>query len=137
MKLSVFTDEINRRSSARAIELAAAWGMSHVEVRSLDSGRFPRVPDTELEEFQRRLADAGLIVSAVSPGLFKCPPDDGEVEPGIRETLPRAWDIWKNDHEPEMISAGGFRGTSTIASRCQIWRIGLKTSWIWPLAPSR
>ena len=108
MKLSVFTDEINRLSSARAIELAADWGMSHVEVRILDSGRFPRVPDTELEEFQRRLADAGLIVSAVSPGLFKCPLDDGEVEPGLRETLPRACE-WARRWGTDMVSCFGFR----------------------------
>ena len=61
MKLSIFTDEVSKRSE-RAIELAKSWGVSHVEVRSLDSGRFPRAPDNEMEDFHRRLIDAGLAV---------------------------------------------------------------------------
>ena len=35
LRLAIFTDEISKRSE-RAIELAKSWGVSHVEVRSLD-----------------------------------------------------------------------------------------------------
>ena len=89
MRISIFTDEISKRSE-RAVELAKSWGVSHVEVRSLDSGRFPRVPDGELEDFHRRLSDAGLAVSAVSPGFFKSALGDPEVTTGLDELLPRA-----------------------------------------------
>lgn len=107
MRVSIFTDEISKRSE-RAIELAASWGVSHVEVRSLDSGRFPRVPDGELEDLHRRLSDAGLAVSAVSPGLFKCPVDDPEVTPGLDELLPRACE-WARRWGTDLVSCFAFR----------------------------
>ena len=106
MKLSIFTDEVSKRSE-RAIELAKSWGVSHVEVRSLDSGRFPRAPDNEMEDFHRRLSDAGLAVSGVSPGLFKCAVDDSMVKPGLDEVLPRACE-WARRWGTDLVSSFGF-----------------------------
>ena len=60
MIISIFTDEIDRKDPLRAIECAAVWGVSHVEVRSLAGGRFPAVSDTELVGFYSRVQDAGL-----------------------------------------------------------------------------
>lgn len=89
MKLSVFSDEISP-DPVRAIELAVAWGIPAVELRGLPGGRFPAVDDGVIEDFARRVADAGLAVSGVSPGFFKCPHDDPRVEAGLAEGLPRA-----------------------------------------------
>ena len=108
MKLSVFTDEISRSSSARAISLAAAWGVSHIEVRGLDGGRFPRVDDSELADFESRFRDAGLAVAGVSPGLFKCPVSDPAVEGEIAELLPRACE-WARRWNTELVSCFAFR----------------------------
>ena len=107
MKLAVFTDEISD-SVDRALELAAAWELSHVEVRSIGEGRFPRVPDRELAQLGRKVEDAGLRVSAVSPGFFKCALDDPGIESGIDEGLPRACE-WAREWGTRMVSSFAFR----------------------------
>jgi len=112
MKLSVFTDEISRDTS-RAIELASAWQIPSVEVRSLDTGRFPLVPDQELEDFQRRLEDRELQVSGVSPGFFKGPVTDPDVPRALAEDLPRACE-WAQRWGTQRVSCFAFgrdRGT--------------------------
>ena len=107
MKLSVFTDEISP-SPARAVELAAAWGISHIEVRGLDGGRFPRLEDAGLRDFQRRFEDAGLAVSGVSPGLFKCRLDDPSIDRNMTEVLPRACE-WAQRWGTDRVSCFAFR----------------------------
>ena len=92
MKLSIFTDEISA-DPLRALALAAEWEVAAVEVRGLAGGRFPRVDDGELSEFQRRVEDLGLVVSGVSPGLFKCPVEDVSVEAEIATLLPRSCEL--------------------------------------------
>jgi sugar phosphate isomerase/epimerase len=89
MKISIFTDEISS-DDARALTLAREWGMEHVELRSLPSGRFPRLPDSELHDFGARLADSGLTLSGVSPGFFKCSINDPLVADEMANTVPRA-----------------------------------------------
>jgi sugar phosphate isomerase/epimerase len=111
VKLSIFTDEISP-DPARAIELAAQWNVPRVELRSLPGGRFPRVPDEELEDFRKRVADAGLLVSGVSPGLFKCPLDDPEVEDGLGRVLPRACE-WARRLGTDLVSCFAFRRDSS------------------------
>ncbi|MDE2998982.1 MAG: sugar phosphate isomerase/epimerase [Gemmatimonadota bacterium] len=90
MEISVFVDEIDRYDPARAIALAAEWGVSHVELRQLAGGRFPAVEDDELEAFHARVRDAGLGISGVSPGFFKGPLEDPRIDEHLRESLPRA-----------------------------------------------
>lgn len=107
MKLSVFTDEISS-SMPRALELASSWGLSHVEIRSVGEARFPRLDDADLADLGRLVEDAGLSVSAVSPGYFKCLIDDAEIESGISEGLPRACE-WALKFGTRMVSSFGFR----------------------------
>ena len=124
MKISIFTDEINRENPSRAIELAAAWGVTHVEVRSLPGGRFPTPADGELEAFHARIRDAGLAISAVSPGFFKCSVHDPSVEKGLAEDLPRAC-AWTRRWGTDMISCFAFtRGPEEEAPAVIVDRLG-------------
>lgn len=107
MKLSVFTDEVCRDDPGRALALIAGWGLAHAELRTVKSGRFPLVPDAELEEFQRRLQGEGLALSAVSPGFFKCPVDDPQVLPTLERDLPRACE-WARRLGTNLVSAFAF-----------------------------
>ena len=107
MKIAVFTDEIHRQNPVRAVQLAARWGVEAVEIRSLPGGRFPRVTDDELRDLGRIVADAGLTLSGVSPGLFKCAITDQGVEAGIAELLPRSCE-WARIWGTERVSIFGF-----------------------------
>lgn len=110
MSISIFTDEITRESPQRAIALAAEWGVSHVELRSLRNGRFPNVSDSELESFRTLLHDAGLSVSGVSPGFWKCSADDPSVSRTLYEDVPRACD-WAHRLGTDLVSSFAFRRT--------------------------
>ena len=107
MQLAAFTDEINRDDPQRALDLAAAWGLTHVEVRGLPGGRFPRLDDEALGDYGRRVADAGLQVSGVSPGIFKGPVDDLAATGAVAEDLPRACD-WARRWGTNRVSCFGF-----------------------------
>ncbi len=107
MKIAIFTDEIDRKDPGLAISLAASWGVSHVEVRRLAGGRFPAVRDEELESFHEKLKSAGLSVSGVSPGFFKCGIEDPGVEKGLSEGLPRACS-WAQKFGTDRVSSFAF-----------------------------
>lgn len=108
MKLAAFTDEISP-DPWRAIELALEWGIPALEVRGLPGGRFPAVDDAVLDEFGRRAGDAGVQVSAVSPGFFKCAYDDPAVDAGLQKGLPRACE-WARRWGTDLVSVFGCRG---------------------------
>lgn len=117
MQLAAFTDEINRDDPQRALDLAAAWGVTHVEVRGLPGGRFPRLSDDALADFGRRVADTGLQVSGVSPGIHKGPVDDPATAAAVAEDLPRACD-WARRLDTDLVSCFGFaRGVGAISTR--------------------
>ena len=107
MKIAIFTDEIDRKNPDLAISLAAEWGVSYLEVRRLAGGRFPAVSDGELESFHGKLQDAGMSISGVSPGFFKCAVDDPKVEEGFKEGLPRAC-TWAQKLGTDRVSSFAF-----------------------------
>lgn len=106
MHLSIFTDEVSL-DPQRAMALAVEWNIKAVEVRKLPSGRFPRVANGELAEFGRWLEEAGVCVSGVSPGLFKCALDDPQVQEGIDVLLPRSCE-WAQRWGTDLVSVFGF-----------------------------
>tara|TARA_B100000809_G_scaffold237716_1_gene257757 strand:+ start:1004 stop:1846 length:843 start_codon:yes stop_codon:yes gene_type:complete len=116
MQIAAFADEINREQLTRAVQLATRWGVGAVEIRSLPGGRFPRGTAEELHAAGRLITDAGLVVSGVSPGLFKCAVEDDEVTSGIAELLPRACE-WACQWGTERVSIFGTgRGDSPHGS---------------------
>ncbi len=107
MQISVFTDEISPRSPERAIDLARSWGVTHLEIRSLPGGRFPAGPDSELDDLYRRIAEAGLAVSGVSPGFCKCSWDHPSVAHSLEADLPRACE-WAQRWGTDIVSCFAF-----------------------------
>ena len=93
MQFSIFTDEIDPDSPERAVRLATKWAVAHVEIRVLPQGRFPAVPDDQLDGLCALIDEAGLSVSGVSPGFCKCPWDDPSVTHVLVEHLPRACEL--------------------------------------------
>jgi sugar phosphate isomerase/epimerase len=108
VKLAIFTDEINREDPERALKLAREWGIDFVEVRSLVTGRFPSVPDEEIEEFRAMIQDVGLRVSGVSPGISKKQVDSPSLEADITAGLQRACE-WARRLDTDVVSGFGFR----------------------------
>ena len=118
MKIAIFSDEISP-DPARAIALAREWGIEHLELRSLPSGRFPRLPDSELQDFGARLADSGLALSGVSPGCFKCSVDDPLVADEMVNVIPRACE-WALKLGTDRMSSFAFdrEGDGAVPGHC-------------------
>ncbi|MHB8621334.1 MAG: sugar phosphate isomerase/epimerase family protein [Chloroflexota bacterium] len=72
MKLSIVTDEISSDVET-ALEIARSWGVDAVELRGVAERRYPNVSDYWRARVPELLAESGLGVAAISPGLFKIP----------------------------------------------------------------
>lgn len=93
MEIAVFTDEINKEDYTRSLDLAVQWGVKYVEVRAIDGVRLPKVSRPVLKAFIQHVRDAGLSVSGLSPGFFKCDLADPEVQITFDDALPRLCDV--------------------------------------------
>jgi len=95
MKVSVLTDEISQDPDT-AIELAAEWGIKHVEIRSLFG---KRVPDDDLagrKPLIETLESHSMDVAAITPGLFKVPLSDSRaMEQHLNDRLPKSIEFAK------------------------------------------
>ena len=76
MRVSILSDEISR-DPLSACELAAEWGLRHLEFRTYMKSRAPRdMSDSDMAAVARAASDFGLDFPSVSPGLFKVRMDD-------------------------------------------------------------
>jgi len=125
MKLSIFTDEINS-DPTRALELVKAWDIKAVEIRGLKGGRFPRVGDDELLALKDVIFDAGVAVSSVSPGLFKCRLNDSKVDVEINTLLPLACK-WARILNTNRVSIFSFLKGKDLVIEQVVERLALST----------
>jgi sugar phosphate isomerase/epimerase len=73
---AIVTDELSG-DPATAFELGLEWGVSHFELRGVFDARVPRLPPHLRRRLVRAVREFGVTITALSPGLFKCPfPDD-------------------------------------------------------------
>lgn len=80
MKVSIITDEISR-DPMTAAELAAEWGLKHLELRSYYGTRAPKgMTVRDIESVAKAAASFGQDVPSISPGLFKLTLDDPAIE---------------------------------------------------------
>lgn len=79
MRVSIISDEISR-DPLSAAELAAEWGIRHLELRSFYGTRAPRgMTARQIEQVAEAAASFGLDVPSISPGLFKIELDDPQI----------------------------------------------------------
>lgn len=79
MRLSIISDEISR-DPLTAAEIAAEWGLRHLELRMHYATRAPRsMTDADFAAVAKAAASFGLDVPSISPGLFKLRRDDPEI----------------------------------------------------------
>lgn len=80
MRLSIISDEISR-DPMTAAEIAADWGIPHLELRMFYGTRAPKgMSAGEIEQVGRAANTFGLDVPSISPGLFKIRLNDEGIE---------------------------------------------------------
>ena len=121
MELGIVTDEITR-DLGEALDLAANWGIHRYELREGSKGRFPAFTDEEISLMDRAI-EAGAMVTAVSPGIFKGNVEEVQQRQHEIETVfPRAIELAKR-FQCNTIIAFSFDGCDDApASRLQVLR---------------
>lgn len=90
LDLGIVSDEI-ALDFGEALVHGLKWGIRIYELRCLRTGRVPSVDASELVGLRRLVADSGVSISALSPGIFKHPVSNKrELELELSETLPRS-----------------------------------------------
>lgn len=72
MKISIVTDELSSDPET-AFELGLEWGVDRFELRGVYDGRVPRLTPHARHRLLRAVRSFGVSITAISPGLFKCP----------------------------------------------------------------
>lgn len=130
-ELGIIGDEI-APDVERSCALVRAWGMEHIELRTLWGQNVLALPQGDLERARRIVDEHGLVVTAIATPVFKSPLDDRVEEvradfalPGVErfedqlELLRRAFDVchlfgtrmarvftfWRRPWTPEVVDA--------------------------------
>lgn len=74
---SIVTDELSGDPET-AFELGLEWGVDRFELRGIHNERVPRLDQHARQRLLRAVHSFGVTITAISPGLFKCPFPAGE-----------------------------------------------------------
>ncbi|NOZ57943.1 MAG: sugar phosphate isomerase/epimerase [Calditrichaeota bacterium] len=77
MRLGIVSDEI-LPDFPLAVRHGKSWGIWDYEIRTLRTGRVPRVDDDEIRSVRRTVEREGVRIAALSPGVFKISLEDPE-----------------------------------------------------------
>jgi len=91
-QLGIITDEVSQRIED-AIALAKEFGLTALELRSVDGVQLHQLTQQRLEELHSIIRAAGLHVCALSTPVFKCDLDNPEEISQSREILVRDLEI--------------------------------------------
>lgn len=111
--LGIVADEIARHFPT-AVQIGTALGLRRYEIRHLTTGRAPLCAPSELAEIERIVANEGLEITALSPGLFKTTADPATFRRDLTEIYPRAADLARRWNLPGLIVFGFARGTPNV-----------------------
>ena len=97
MQLGIVSDEISR-DFREAVRVGVPLGIKRYEIRNLAAGRAPVCGDAAMRETERIAREEGVVITALSPGLFKYTHSATEFRREMAEVYPLAveWALrWK------------------------------------------
>jgi sugar phosphate isomerase/epimerase len=113
--VGIVSDEISR-DFAEALRIGTALGICRYEIRNLAAGRAPMCGDAAMVEAERMARDAGVQITALSPGLFKLTEDEAAFRREVDEVYPRAAEWAHRWNLPGLIVFGFHKPGATEAS---------------------
>lgn len=116
LALGIVSDEISL-DFKEALQYGMQWGVDIFELRSLKTGRVPDVDPSEILEVLNLVGDRRIIISALSPGIFKHPLSRrSELEKELSDTLPRTIELAKRLNTRLILVFGFQRSREGIES---------------------
>ena len=89
-RLAIISDEIDD-SFAAAVDFGTALGIRAYELRKLQGRRFPDVAEGAIQEVAQTVAAKDIKLIGVSPGFFKGPLDEADIQATFESRLPAAF----------------------------------------------
>jgi sugar phosphate isomerase/epimerase len=115
VRVGIVSDEISR-DFAEALRIGTAVGIRRYEIRNLAAGRAPMCGDAAMIEAKRLASDAGVEITALSPGLFKLTEDEAAFRREMSEVYPRAAEWAHRWKLPGLIVFGFHKPGATEAN---------------------
>ncbi len=110
--IGIVSDEISR-DFAEAIRIGTALGIGRYEIRNLAAGRAPLCGDAAMREAEQLARNAGVEITALSPGLFKLTGDEPSFRREMSEVYPRAAEWAHRWNLPGLIVFGFHKPNAT------------------------
>lgn len=95
MNISIISDEISNHFET-AVEIAKSWGITHFEIRKVYSSRIPEISQDAVLEVFDTIRHYGVVITALSPGLFKIPLHSPDLDYHRQILLPKAFTFAKS-----------------------------------------
>ena len=115
MILGIVSDEISR-DFAEALRVCKQLGIRRVEIRNLAAGRAPMCGELAMADAESQARDAGIEITALSPGLFKFTSEDKQFRHEMSEIYPRAAEWAHRWKLPGLIVFGFHKPGATEAT---------------------
>jgi sugar phosphate isomerase/epimerase len=115
MKIGVVSDEISR-DFTEALRIGTSLGIRRYEIRNLAAGRAPMCGDNAMLHAECLARDAGIEITALSPGLFKLTDDEPAFRREMAEVYPRAAEWAHRWKLPGLLVFGFHKPGATEAS---------------------
>jgi sugar phosphate isomerase/epimerase len=106
MDIGILSDEI-ALDLTQALTLGRGLGIRKYEIRCIDdyNNRIPDIPSHRINELKNAVSGGDIIITGVTPGLFKVPfQDAAQLEKDLNDLLPRACDLCMDFNCPRVIA---------------------------------
>ncbi|MCU1237782.1 MAG: Xylose isomerase domain protein barrel [Candidatus Solibacter sp.] len=115
MKIGIVSDEISR-DFAEAVRIGSELGICRYEVRNLTAGRAPMCGSAPMLDVEQIAGEAGVEITALSPGMFKLTEDAAAFRREMDEVYPRAAEWAHRWKLPGLIVFGFHKPGATEAT---------------------
>ena len=105
MRLSIVSDELSDDFQT-AVELGTSWGIKHYELRNAWLSRVPDISRPGIEIIKNVIAQHGIRITAISPGIFKIPLRSDEMMYHRNELIRKSFKLAGELHTDKIIIFG-------------------------------
>jgi len=116
--LGIVSDELTR-DFREAVRIGTSLGIRRYEIRNLTAGRAPMCGDPAMAEAEQIARDAGVKITALSPGLFKLTDTEQTFRHEMAEIYPRAAEWAHRWKLPGLIVFGFHKSGATDPTASQ------------------
>jgi len=122
LELGLVSDEVTS-DFPEAVAFGLERGIRLYEIRVVNSGRIPNISNEEFDIIKRTVAETGIAITALSPGIFKHEVDKNDaLDKELNDDLPRTIAMAKELNCPMIIVFGFHQNDQPYDTQAAIAR---------------